>query len=175
MGYAGGDKLNPTYHSLGDHSETIQLDFDPALISYTDLLDIFWQGHNPTRQASRQYRSAIFVHDEQQAATARESSEREAIRRNASIATRVEPYTDFWMAEDYHQKFSLQHHRDFLTHYRLIYPSFADFVDSTAVARLNGYLGGCGTLGAFKAEVDSYGLPPVAQVELREIVNDFLR
>jgi peptide-methionine (S)-S-oxide reductase len=58
---------NPTYHSLGDHSETIQIEYDPEQISYEELLDIFWSAHNPTaRPWSRQYASFVFYHDETQ-------------------------------------------------------------------------------------------------------------
>lgn len=65
VGYAGGSKENPTYYSLGDHSETIQIDYDPTQISYGQLLEVFWNSHNPTYEPwSRQYMSIIFYHSE---------------------------------------------------------------------------------------------------------------
>ena len=74
VGYAGGTKENPTYTSLGDHSEAIRIDYDPTRISYAELLEIFWQSHNCTSRAySRQYMSIILYHDEEQRKLAEES------------------------------------------------------------------------------------------------------
>ena len=67
VGYSGGQRKDPTYRSIGDHSETIQIDYDPARTSYKKLLFIFWQSHDPTHHAwSRQYMSAIFYQNEEQ-------------------------------------------------------------------------------------------------------------
>ena len=82
VGYTGGRKLNPTYYSLGDHTESFQVDYDPTQISYQQLLDIFWDSHNPTRGAwSRQYRAAIFVHNEAQTQLADSNSRFGSIER----------------------------------------------------------------------------------------------
>ena len=65
MGYAGGKKLKPTYRDLGDHTETVQVDYDPGQVSYEDLLRVFWQSHDPTEPIhSRQYASIIFADGE---------------------------------------------------------------------------------------------------------------
>ena len=67
VGYTGGTLENPTYHHLGDHTESVQVDYDPARIDYAALLDAFWQGHNPAASSfSRQYMAAVFYHDETQ-------------------------------------------------------------------------------------------------------------
>jgi len=63
VGYTGGDKPNPTYHNIGDHAESVDIDYDPEVTDYENLLDIFWKNHNPTSFYSRQYMSAIFYHD----------------------------------------------------------------------------------------------------------------
>ncbi|MEJ2315296.1 MAG: peptide-methionine (S)-S-oxide reductase [Nitrospirota bacterium] len=77
MGYAGGRKGNPTYHSLGDHSEAIQIDYDPEKVSYEELLRVFWGGHDPGSQSwSRQYRNILFYHDPKQKELALKSRER---------------------------------------------------------------------------------------------------
>ncbi len=61
VGYAGGTKRNPTYYNLGDHTETIQIDYDPTYVSYRELLDIFWESHDPAaRPWSRQYMAVVF-------------------------------------------------------------------------------------------------------------------
>jgi len=65
VGYTGGSTKNPTYHSLGDHTETVQIDYDPTQISFEELLDVFWDSHRPTQRAwSRQYMAAVFFHNE---------------------------------------------------------------------------------------------------------------
>ena len=77
VGYAGGTKDNPTYHNLGSHSETIQIDYDPVQISYEELLRVFWDSHLPIFPPfSQQYKSAIFYHDENQQRLAEESKVR---------------------------------------------------------------------------------------------------
>jgi peptide methionine sulfoxide reductase MsrA len=61
VGYAGGMKKNPTYRSLGDHTETVQIDFDPSVIPYGELLAVFWESHEPGSSTwSRQYMNAVF-------------------------------------------------------------------------------------------------------------------
>ena len=67
VGYSGGTKENPTYHDLGDHTETVQIDYDPTRVSYDKLLEIFWKSHNPRYQSrSRQYMIAVFYQDAEQ-------------------------------------------------------------------------------------------------------------
>ena len=171
VGYAGGTKADPTYRDLGDHSETIQIDYDPAQISYQELLDIFWRSHSPTaRPWSRQYASIIFYHDEEQRQLAEAGLEREADRLGKPISTVIIPFSEFYLAEAYHQKYRLQQKPDLLHELRAIYPDDDDFVSSTAVARVNGYVGGNGTLAALQAEIESLGLPPASQEKLLGIL-----
>jgi len=67
VGYAGGEMEGPSYGKMGDHAETVQVDFDPGRITYAQLLKIFWASHRPTsRNWSRQYMNAIFYHDDEQ-------------------------------------------------------------------------------------------------------------
>ncbi len=74
VGYTGGTKKNPTYHDLEGHSEAVQVDYDPAVISYETLLAIFWDSHDPASPAfSPQYMSAVFTHNDQQKRLAEES------------------------------------------------------------------------------------------------------
>ena len=112
-GYAGGHTENPTYHQVcgGDtgHAEVTQITFDPAKISFAQLLDVFWQAHDPTtlnRQGAdvgTQYRSVIFYHDEKQKLVAEKS--KLAAQENFShpIVTEIVPLKKFYQAEDYHQ------------------------------------------------------------------------
>jgi peptide-methionine (S)-S-oxide reductase len=116
-GYAGGEKPSPSYEAVCSgrtgHAEAVQVTFDPQVISFADLLEVFFATHDPTtlnRQGNdvgTQYRSVIFYHDEPQRETA------EAVKRqldasgefSSPIVTQIVPYTGFFAAEDYHQNY----------------------------------------------------------------------
>jgi len=114
-GYIGGTRDNPTYEEVCSgqtgHAEAIRITFDPAVISYADLLDVFFATHDPTtlnRQGNdvgTQYRSAIFPHDEDQAAEARAALVRAQADFEQPIVTTIEPMATWWPAEDYHQDY----------------------------------------------------------------------
>ncbi|HET9428947.1 MAG TPA: peptide-methionine (S)-S-oxide reductase MsrA [Allosphingosinicella sp.] len=114
-GYTGGQVANPTYKQVcgGDtgHAEAIRISFDPEMIAYADLLDIFFATHDPTqlnRQGNdigTQYRSAIFPHSPEQEQEAREAIQRNQPNWPAPIVTTIEPQTDWYSAEDYHQDY----------------------------------------------------------------------
>jgi peptide-methionine (S)-S-oxide reductase len=171
VGYAGGTKKGPSYYSLGDHTETIQIDYDPNQITYRELLDVFWKSHNPTSRAlSRQYMSIIFYHSEEQKRLALETRNREAANRNTKIYTEIVPYTEFYLAEDYHQKYRLQREPDLMGEFRRMFPHMADFINSTAAARVNGYLARYGTSEELEEEIDMLGLSETGVRRLRQIV-----
>lgn len=117
VGYAGGKTESPTYedvcsHTTG-HAEVVQVEFDPAIVSYDHLLDVFWSNHNPTtlnRQGpdvGDQYRSVIFYHSPGQKAAAEASKERleKSGRHKQPIVTSIQPAPTFYRAEDYHQRY----------------------------------------------------------------------
>jgi peptide-methionine (S)-S-oxide reductase len=120
-GYAGGEVANPSYEAVctgrTGHAEVIQITFDPAVIGYRDLLEVFFATHDPTtlnRQGAdvgTQYRSVIFYHSpEQQAAAEAMIAELNASGEFASpIVTQVVPYTNYYPAEDYHQNYYAEH------------------------------------------------------------------
>jgi peptide-methionine (S)-S-oxide reductase len=117
VGYAGGAMENPTYEDVctdeTGHAEVVEVEFDPAKISYRQLLDVFWANHDPTthnRQGpdvGRQYRSVIFYHSPEQKAEAEESKKalENAGRFKRPIVTEIEPAGTFYRAEDYHQRY----------------------------------------------------------------------
>jgi peptide-methionine (S)-S-oxide reductase len=161
VGYAGGTSANPTYHRLGDHTETVEITYDPAVISYDELLDCFWHSHNPTLSTfSRQYMSIIFYHDEAQKEMAEASRDRRQADLGSLILTEIVPAGEFHPAEDYHQKYYLQQIKELTGELRAIYPDFNDFVASTAAARLNGYASGYGSPETLEEELESLGLSP---------------
>jgi peptide-methionine (S)-S-oxide reductase len=117
VGYAGGTKENPTYeqvcrHDTG-HAEVVQVEFDPTLVSYSHLLEVFWSNHNPTtlnRQGpdiGDQYRSVIFYHTPEQKTAAEESKaiQERSGRFNKPIVTQIQPAPTFYRAEEYHQRY----------------------------------------------------------------------
>ena len=170
VGYSGGQKLNPTYRSIGDHSETIQIDYDPARISYQDLLLVFWQSHDPTYKTwRRQYMSAIFYHDDEQRKLALETRALEEDQRNRKIHTEITALGRFYLAEDYHQKYELRRLGGVMREFKAMYPRDIDFINSTAAARANGFVGGHGTPEQFKATVGYLGLSTAAQEKLHSV------
>jgi len=167
VGYAGGTKTNPTYHDLGDQSESVEIDFDPRVISYDDLLDVFWESHDPTEAPwSRQYRAAIFFHGERQERLAKESRDRVAEQIGKPVVTPIETAGTFWRAEDYHQKFRLRNTPKLMEEFKAIYPRDRDFVDSTAAARVNGFLDGHLSREELSAELKA--LPEGKRLKLEE-------
>lgn len=163
VGYAGGTSPSPTYHNLADHSETIEMDYDPKVISYRDLLGIFFMSHTPTHAPySVQYRSAIFYRTEDERAAAEEAIAR-ASATAGRIYTAVERFTSFHSAEGYHQKYTLRRYADLMGEFRRMFPGERDFVDSTAVTRVNGWLSGCATADQLEAELPLTGLSEQAQ------------
>lgn len=182
MGYCGGTTVNPTYHRLSDHTETLQIDFDPTQISYQQLLDIFWASHNPARPAwSRQYKAAVFTHNDAQARLA-ETTKTQLVTNPASpwhnrdFHTEILPATPFYLAEDYHQKYLLQHTPRLWGEIQNIYrEDLPGWINSTAAARLNGYVGGYGSAAQLSSEVERLGLSPSAQEYLWQVVRRFER
>jgi peptide-methionine (S)-S-oxide reductase len=117
VGYIGGTTKNPSYKDVctgrTGHAEAVEIDFDPAKVSYLELLATFWKSHDPTtvnRQGpdvGTQYRSAIFFHDATQEKDARDSkavlTEKSVFKR--PIVTEIVPATEFYKAEEYHQQY----------------------------------------------------------------------
>ena len=172
VGYAGGKQPSPTYRRIGDHMETIQIDYDPDRITYSQLLDRFWSWHNPNRGSFwRQYMNAVFYHDDTQRELADASRQRLAERTGREVKSKVLPVNTFTLAEDYHQKYELRRNPDFLRRMQATYPTTEGLIGSTAAARLNGYLGGNGSPASLEKEIDLLGLTPAQQENLRRVVS----
>ncbi len=144
---------------MGDHTETFQIDYDPARITYDEILEIFWAGHNPAARGwSRQYMAIVFYHDEAQKEAAQASKAAVEAELNATVYTEILPFTRFYMAEDYHQKYYLQAVPDLKAEIRAYYPAFDHFTNSPTAARLNGYAAGYASAALLEKEQDLYGL-----------------
>ena len=117
VGYLGGTLENPTYKDVcsgtTDHAEVVQVEYDPAKVSYDDLLNVFWTNHDPTtlnRQGpdvGSQYRSAIFFHTAEQEAAAKASKDsmQQSGKFRRPIVTEITPASEFYRAEEYHQQY----------------------------------------------------------------------
>ncbi len=120
-GYSGGVVKNPTYKDvcggMTGHAETVQVEFDPSVVSYDELLDAFWSMHDPTtlnRQGpdiGSQYRSAIFFLNSDQEKAARASKERleRSGKFDRPVVTEITPASEFFRAEEYHQRYHEKH------------------------------------------------------------------
>ena len=114
VGYMGGHVPDVNYGMVctgtTGHAEVVQVEFDPDRVSYEDLLQTFWSCHDPTQvnrqgpDIGTQYRTAIFCHDDAQTAVA-EASKQALEGQGYPIATKIEPVSDYWIAEDYHQQY----------------------------------------------------------------------
>lgn len=168
MGYAGGSTSAPTYHSLGDHAEAIEIDFDPAVLSYDDLVAQFFASHNACRSAwSTQYRSAVFPRTPAQRASAEAAARRVAEAEGESVETAIEDFTGFSLAEDYHQKYRLRSVRAALAEFEAMFPTTEAFLASVAVTRANAFAAGYGTTLQRRDEMSQLGLSERAQGALR--------
>jgi peptide-methionine (S)-S-oxide reductase len=117
VGYMGGHFENPIYLDvcarITGHAEVVQVEYDPTVISYDELLNLFWSIHDPTslnRQGpdrGEQYRSVIFYHTPAQEQTARQSKARlqRSGKYDKEIVTQIQPASTYWLAEDYHQQY----------------------------------------------------------------------
>lgn len=118
VGYMGGNTQNPTYKEVctgtTNHAEVVLVEFDPAILSYEQILDIFWGNHNPTQlnrqgpDVGTQYRSVIFTNSEKQREAAEHSRtnlEKSGKWKNLPIVTDIQPATTFFKAEEYHQQY----------------------------------------------------------------------
>jgi peptide-methionine (S)-S-oxide reductase len=113
--------------------------------------------------------SIIFYHNEEQRRLAIETKESEEARLGGDIATEIVPFSKFYLAEDYHQKYYLRRESALMEEFNAIYPDSKDFIDSTSAARVNGYVGGYGTLATLEEEPGILGLSQAGIERLLEI------
>ncbi|XP_016931961.1 peptide methionine sulfoxide reductase isoform X1 [Drosophila suzukii] len=160
VGYAGGSSDLPTYRKMGDHTEVLEIDYDPTVVSFKELLELFWNNHEYglTTPIKRQYASMILYHDEEQKQVALASKLEEQERRAPEvITTEIASKENFFPAEAYHQKYRLQGHKDLASSLNLT-PKLLQ--TSYVATKLNGYLAGVGGIEQFRAESETMGLTP---------------
>ncbi|MCS7459171.1 peptide-methionine (S)-S-oxide reductase MsrA [Paenibacillus doosanensis] len=172
VGYAGGTTDQPTYRQMGDHSETVEVDFSPALISLEDLLELFWNHHNPVNindYKGRQYRSLVLCRDKEQEAAALRVA---AVRKERGMAepdTELAPLREFYPAEDRHQKYYLKRFPDAMDKLGTLYTP-QELQQSTLAARLNGLAKGYTNLARIKEEIAGWPAAAEHRAAMTELI-----
>ncbi len=174
VGYAGGTHEAPSYHNLGNHAETVEIDYDPSQIRYGCLLDVFWRNHDGfAKPYSGQYRSIIFYRN------AAQRDEACALLTHAESERGIRPVTvlshadTFTRAEAYHQKYRLQSAfslRPLVAELLDRYGDFDGFVNSTVSARLNGFVAGWASRDQLVPALHRYGLSEPAKEDLLKTI-----
>ena len=161
VGYAGGTTPEPTYADIGDHTEALQIGYDPERLSFADVLDVAFRSHDPRHQVRKtQYQNIVFTATaEQRDALSSYLDDSEYDREG--IETRIEPLEGFTLAEPYHQKYHLQSKRWATTVFREAGYDGADLRESPAAATLNGYVAGHDIPDAEQLGVGSSDSPEV--------------
>ncbi|GAB3825091.1 peptide-methionine (S)-S-oxide reductase MsrA [Pontibacter rugosus] len=164
VGYTGGTTDAPTYWTLADHIETVQLDYDPKKLSFQTLLHLFFTNHKAARAPwKRQYASAIFYHDQKQKDLAMAAKAAFQTQAGQQIYTEINPLKTFYVAEDRHQKYKLQRQPQIWEEFQEMYPRMDALLHSTAAAKVNAYLYGYGSSEELESSISSFGLSPSAQ------------
>jgi len=167
--------VKPNYYSMGDHTEAISIDYDPTVISYSELLAYFWKGHRCERNnSSTQYQNAVFYRDEEQKELAETGLKIRAASLGISadaVATKILPVKTFTYAEKYHQKYAIR--GDIRARIDELYSDSKSLADSTVATRLNAYLGSGidQNRTQFLNELDDYGLSEALEKEVRAKVD----
>ncbi len=144
---------------MGDHTEVIQIDFDPQTITYSQMLAHFWSAHSPWHpMRGMQYRNVLLVENESQKQTAEASKAALEAKENRLVQTRIETLGHFTRAENYHQKYALRRHTEMAREYLDALGDGDSFTDSTATMRLNAYLAGYGDLEQIAKDTPHLGL-----------------
>ena len=142
VGYAGGTSRDPTYRSLGDHTEVFQVEFDPDAVTYRELLDLVFESHNPHHQTGNtQYQNVVLTATDAQRATLDEFLSSRGLTADG-IGTRIERLSRFSPAEDYHQKYKLRSVSSLMDAFDDAGYDDEAVRESPIAAKLNGYAAG---------------------------------
>lgn len=177
VGYAGGSTMNPTYKEMGDHTETVQIEFDDLILPYEEIVRLFWDQHNPSNincYNGRQYQSLLFHHDAEQKAVIDAELERRQREGLGRPDTEILPYADFHPAEERHQKYYVKRYPNAVAALENLSGSGSEsgdgrsdgrgdghgddaaWTDTTIAARLNGIAKGYSSMERLKSELASW-------------------
>jgi peptide-methionine (S)-S-oxide reductase len=159
VGYAGGSRPDPSYHALGDHTEALQIEYDPEVRPYRDLLERVFRSHDPTTQVRKtQYQNVVFTASQTQRETLEAVLEARELD-PAAVETRLEELEQFHVAEDYHQKHSLRGSTGPEGVFEALGYDEADLRESPAAAKLNGHAAGHEVDGRLAAALERQAGP----------------
>ncbi len=162
---------------MGDHTEAVSVDYDPEVISYSELLSYFWRGHRcELNNSNVQYQNAIFYRNDAQKKLAEISRDQWAKNQGitiAQVATKIKPVKEFTYAEKYHQKYDLK--GEIRSELDDLFPDAKSLADSTIATRLNAYLGdGMKQKPAeFLKELSEYGLSDELEAKIRKRIKTY--
>jgi peptide-methionine (S)-S-oxide reductase len=154
VGYAGGTNPDPTYHALGDHTEVVQVDYDPDEVTDADVLARVFRSHDPNRRTRKtQYQNVVFSATPAQRETLETYLDENGLEADA-IGTRIEQLTRFYIAEDYHQKYNLRSKRSLMEPFEELGYDDEALRESPAAAKLNGIASGNDVAAAEELGID---------------------
>ncbi len=173
VGYAGGTTNNPTYRQMGDHSECVEIVFDPKIISLEKIVHHFWTIHKPNRSnyKGRQYLSIILCEDSSQLQLVKKIKNELEVKLGEPIQTEIASLNKFSLAEEKHQKYYLKRYSKALESLLDYYSSHDSFMNSTLVARLNGFVKGYCSLSDIKNEITSSTMAEEKKAKLTSLIN----
>ncbi|MDW0116085.1 peptide-methionine (S)-S-oxide reductase MsrA [Sporosarcina thermotolerans] len=173
VGYTGGTTPSPTYRQMGDHTETVEIDFDPKILRYEDVLRHFWRNHYPNRDQykGRQYLSLLRCHDDKQLELAEIVKREMEEELGESIETDIAELTGFTLAEERHQKYYLKRYPKALEQLGGLYRGADELLDSTFAARLNGFVKGFRSKDSLLEEIADWEI----DVEAKRVLSDLFR
>jgi len=167
VGYAGGKNPDPpAYRNLGDHTEAVEVQFDPTVISLEQLFGIFWANHDATVQQKKQYISAIYYYTDDEKDAALQSKQEVQKLSTKPIVTEIVHVNKFHNAEDYHQKYLLRQSGQLFASLKI---TDVEIITSHVAAKLNGYCGAYGSTTQLEQESMEWGMSDDQIQMLKEI------
>ncbi|GLX67176.1 peptide-methionine (S)-S-oxide reductase MsrA [Paenibacillus glycanilyticus] len=172
VGFAGGTTAEPVYRNMSDHTETVELAFDAAIVTYDELLETFWNNHNPYNingYKDRQYQSLLLYRDAEQGELFRGIKSR-IEQDKGPLDTELAQLKTFYPAEGRHQKYYLKRFPNAVDQLRRLYPSDEEMERSTLVARLNGVAKGFLNLERLLSEMEQWPIADGQRDEMAAII-----
>lgn len=160
---------------MGDHTECIEIEFDSTIISFEQILDVFWGNHNPQRDQAyggRQYMSLLLYRNDTQKELAEKTKKQQAEFLRGEIQTEISPYERFYLAEEYHQKYYLKRYKNAMMVLARLFQTEETITNATVVARLNGLVKGFVTPAELKREIEDWNISEDRVRVLKDLVDE---
>lgn len=174
VGYSGGKSTNPSYKVVDLHTEVVEIDYDPQVISYGDLIDVFFASHNETlRPYDQRVKSLIFYRNDDEHKIAREklNAIRNATPEEDSVYTELKAFDVFYLAEPEHQNRSLKLEVSLYDELKQIFGSEDNMLLSILVSKLNGYIYGYGEQEGALELLEGSGLSEASKERVLDVIN----